>query len=141
MCAIRRRPPAICGPNCPLASTLSMVHFAVKALFAPTLLQNEGCNRPVEIRIPEGSVLSPRRPAAVSVRHLTQQALADAVLKALTPLVPGTAAAGCHISFPTFCAGGLDDRARAPGRGGEARYFLLSCIIGGGVGGLPRGDG
>jgi len=67
-----------CGLNCPLSSTLSMVHFAVKALFAPSLPQNEGCNRPVEIRLPEGTVLSPRRPAAVSVRHLTQQALADA---------------------------------------------------------------
>ena len=130
-----------CGLNCPLASTLSMVHFAVKALLAPTLPQNEGCNRPVEIRIPEGSVLSPRRPAAVSVRHLTQQALADAVLKALTPLVPGTAAAGCHISFPTFCAGGLDDRPAALVGAGEPGYFLISDIIGGGMGGSPGGDG
>jgi N-methylhydantoinase B len=128
-----------CGLNCPAASTHSMVHFAVKALFAPTLPQNEGCNRPIEIRLPEGTVLSPRRPAAVSVRHLTQQALADAVLKALTPLVPDTSAAGCHVSFPTFTAGGFDDR---PGTGGgEPSYFLISDIIGGGMGGYPGGDG
>ena len=130
-----------CGLNCPLSSTLSMVHFAVKALFAPTLPQNEGCNRPIEIRLPEGTVLSPRRPAAVSVRHLTQQALADAVLKALTPLVPATASAGCHVSFPTFAAGGLDDRPGALAAGGEPGYFLISDIIGGGMGGYPGGDG
>ena len=130
-----------CGLNCPLSSTHSMVHFAVKALFAPSLPQNEGCNRPIEIRLPEGTVLSPRRPAAVSVRHLTQQALADAVLKALTPLVPETAAAGCHVSFPTFAAGGLDDRPGALAAGGEPGYFLISDIIGGGMGGYPGGDG
>jgi N-methylhydantoinase B len=118
-----------------------MVHFAVKALFAPALPQNEGCNCPVEIRLPEGTVLSPRRPAAVSVRHLTQQALADAVLKALTPLVPAAAAAGCHVSFPTFAAGGLDDRPGAMAANGEAGYFLISDIIGGGMGGYPGGDG
>jgi N-methylhydantoinase B len=129
-----------CGLNCPPSSTLSMVHFAVKALLAPGLPQNEGCNRPVEIRVPEGSVLSPRRPAAVSVRHLTQQALADAVLKALTPLVPATAAAASHVSFPTFAAGGLDDRPAALA-GNAPSYFLISDIIGGGMGGYPGGDG
>jgi N-methylhydantoinase B len=129
-----------CGLNCPPSSTLSMVHFAVKALFAPSLPQNEGCNRPIEIRVPEGSVLWPRRPAAVSVRHLTQQALADAVLKALTPLVPAAAAAGSHVSFPTFAAGGLDDRPEAISGDGPA-YFLIADIIGGGMGGYPGGDG
>jgi N-methylhydantoinase B len=129
-----------CALNCPPSSTLSMVHFAVKALFAPTLAQNEGCNRPVEIRVPDGSVLWPRRPAAVSVRHLTQLALADVVLKALTPLVPKTASAGCHVSFPTFAAGGFDDREQvAAGR--SPSYFLIADIIGGGMGGSPAGDG
>jgi N-methylhydantoinase B len=129
-----------CGLNCPPSSTLSMVHFAVKALFAPTLAQNEGCNRPIDIRVPDGSVLWPKRPAAVSVRHLTQQALADAVLKALTPLLPNTASAGCHVSFPTFAAGGFDDRD--PQEAGKTpSYFLIADIIGGGMGGSPAGDG
>ena len=75
------------------------------------------------------------------MRHLTQQALADAVLKALTPLVPETAAAGCHVSFPTFAAGGLDDRPGALAASGEPGYFLISDIIGGGMGGYPGGDG
>ena len=102
-----------CGLNCPLSSTHSMVHFAVKALFAPSLPQNEGCNRPVEIRLPEGTVLSPRRPAAVSVRHLTQQALADAVLKALTPLVPRRPRPAAMSPFPPLRRAGW---TTGPGR-------------------------
>lgn len=127
------------GLNCPAASTISMVHYGVKAVFAPDLPQNAGCNRPIEVRVPEGSVLAPRRPAAVSVRHLTQQAVADVIIKALAPLSPQTASACAQISFPTFTAGGLDDRwvndaASAP-------YFLISDILGGGMGGYARGDG
>lgn len=130
-----------CALNCPLSSTLAMVHFAVKALLAPTLPQNEGCNRAIHIRVPEGSILRPKRPAAVSVRHLTQQALADAVLKALTPLIPATAAAGCHVSFPTWVVGGLDDRPEIVRARGEPSYFLIADILGGGMGGSPAGDG
>ena len=96
--------------TCPAASTLSMMNYAVKCILAPEIAQNEGCNRPVRLIVPEGTVLNPRRPAAVSVRHLTQQALADCVLKAMAPLAPGRASAGCQVSFPTFCAGGFDDR-------------------------------
>ncbi len=125
--------------NNPYASTLSMVHYALKCLLAPEIAQNEGCNRPVEVVVPEGSLLNPRHPAAVSVRHLTQQRLADAVLKALTPLVPERAAAGCQVAFPTMAAGGFDDRPEMAGEG--APYYIISDIIGGGMGGSGAGDG
>jgi len=127
--------------NVPIASTLSMVNYAVKCIVAPEIAQNEGCNRPVKLIVPEGTVLNPKRPAAVSVRHLTQQALADCVLKAMAPLAPERAAAGCHVSFPTFAAGGFDDRP--PKRPDDAAppYYVISDIIGGGMGGHAAGDG
>jgi N-methylhydantoinase B len=127
--------------NCPSASTLSMVNYAVKCIVAPEIAQNEGCNRPVRLIVPEGTVLNPRRPAAVSVRHLTQQALADAVLKAMAPLAPTHAAAGCQVSFPTFCAGGFDDRPGKRGDDGAEPYYVISDIVGGGMGGHAGGDG
>lgn len=130
------------GLNCPVASTISMVHYAVKVTFTPELPQNEGCNRPVRIVIPEGTILNPREPAAVSVRHLTQQAVADVVLKALAPLAPATASAGCQISFPTFVIGGFDRREQVrSARGGAAPYFVVTDIIGGGMGGSAGQDG
>ncbi len=127
--------------NNPYASTISMVNYAVKCLLAPDIAQNEGCNRPVELIVPAGSVLNPSWPAAVSVRHLTQQALADAVLRALSPAVPERSTAGCHTSFPTFGAGGFDDRPGMAGEAGKAPYYIISDIIGGGMGGSPAGDG
>jgi len=127
--------------NNPYASTLSMVHYALKCLLAPEIAQNEGCNRPVEVVVPEGSLLNPRRPAAVSVRHLTQQRLADTVLKALSPLVPDRAAAGCQVAFPTVGAGGFDDRPEMAVEDGGAPYYIISDILGGGMGGSPAGDG
>ena len=127
--------------NNPYASTLSMVHYALKCLLAPEIAQNEGCNRPVTVTVPEGTLLNPKRPAAVSVRHLTQQRLADAILKALSPLVPDRSAAGCQVAFPTFGAGGFDDRPEMAGEGGQQPYYIISDIIGGGMGGSPEGDG
>jgi N-methylhydantoinase B len=75
------------------------------------------------------------------VRHLTQQALADCVLKAMAPLAPERAAAGCQVSFPTFCAGGFDDRPQARRDDGGEPYYVISDIIGGGMGGHAGGDG
>lgn len=128
--------------NNPVASTISMVNYAIKCIVAPSIAQNEGCNRPVEILVPEGTVLNPRRPAAVSVRHLTQQAVAEVLLKAMAPLAPGRAAAGCQISFPTFACGGFDDRPEKRDEdSGAAPYYVISDIIGGGMGGNATRDG
>ncbi len=129
------------GLNNPFASTISMVHYAVKVVFTPGLPQNEGCNRPVTVRVPEGSILNPREPAAVSVRHLTQQAVADVVLKALSAIAPGASIAGCQISFPTFAIGGFDERPAVVARTGMPPYFVVTDIIGGGMGASSQQGG
>ena len=130
------------GLNNPYASTISMVHYAVKVVFTPDLPQNEGCNRPVKVIVPEGTILNPKEPAAVSVRHLTQQAVADVVLKALSAIAPKASSAGCQISFPTFVIGGFDHRpAQVSRNGGEAPYFVVTDIIGGGMGASEHQDG
>jgi len=130
------------GLNNPYASTLSMVHYAVKVVFTPDLPQNEGCNRPVRVVIPEGSLLHPREPAAVSVRHLTQQGVADVVLKALAEIAPEASTAGSQISFPTFSVGGFDRRPGTLAReAGTAPYFVVADIIGGGMGASAGQDG
>jgi N-methylhydantoinase B len=130
------------GLNNPYASTISMVHYAVKVVFTPDLPQNEGCNRPVTVIVPGGTILNPREPAAVSVRHLTQQAVADVVLKALAQIAPHASIAGCQISFPTFAIGGFDTRQPVvAGNGGAAPYFVVTDIIGGGMGGSATREG
>jgi N-methylhydantoinase B len=129
--------------NCPYSSTLSMVHYAVKCIVAPDLKQNQGCSRPITVEAPKGSVLNPNRPAAVGSRHFTQQAVADVVLRAMVPLAPERAAAGCQTSFPGLRAGGFDDRPerRIGGTDGARPYYIIADILGGGMGGSARGDG
>jgi N-methylhydantoinase B len=130
------------GLNNPIASTISMVCYAVKVVFTPDLPQNEGFNRSLSISVPEGSILNPRAPAAVSVRHLTQQAVADVVLKALAEIAPDKSIAGTQISFPTFVVGGMDTRpAVLAAKDGQASYFVTCDIIGGGMGASQYGPG
>ncbi|OZI18793.1 hypothetical protein CAL26_13945 [Bordetella genomosp. 9] len=126
-----------CALNVPWSSTVSLTSYALKCLLTPDIPQNGGCNRPVSISAPEGCILNPRRAAAVGSRHYIAQAVADAVLKALAPAVPGRSAAGAHISFPIFRAGGLDDRPQMP----TPKPFAILDIIGGGMGGSRSADG
>jgi N-methylhydantoinase B len=126
-----------CALNVPWSSTVSLTTYALKCLLTPDIPQNGGCNRPVSISAPEGSILNPRRAAAVGSRHYIAQAVADAVLKALAPVVPAHSAAGAHISFPIFRAGGMDDRPQLA----TPRPFAILDIIGGGMGGSRVADG
>jgi N-methylhydantoinase B len=127
--------------NCPLSSTYSMALYAVRCLTGAEHLHNGGCTRPIEISVPEGSLLNPRRPAAVGNRHFSQQAVAELVLKALAHLAPRRASAGCHISFPSMRAGGFDRRPETAKKYGDARYFIMHDILGGGMGGFAGSDG
>jgi len=132
-----QRPFSLNNPEC---STLSMAHYAVKCVTSPELIQNEGCVRPVSVKMRKGSILDPYRPAAVATRHHTQQALADVILKAFAPLCPATSSAGCQVSFSAFVIGGHDDRPEAA-IDGESPYYVVSDIIGGGMGGSDTTDG
>ena len=127
--------------NCPIASTVSMVSYAVKAVLAPDGTQNGGCTRPIQVTAPEGSVLNPTRPAAVGSRHYSQQAVAEAVLKALVPLSPELAYSGSQIAFPALKAGGFDRRPERLGGRNDAPYFAITDLLGGGGAATSRGDG
>lgn len=128
--------------NCPLASTWSMALYAVRCITGggggPS---NGGRNRPVRMIVPKGSFLNPNRPAAVGNRHYAQQGVADLVLKALAQIAPERSAAGCHISYPTMRIGGFDTRSETRQANGDARYFIMHDILGGGLGAHSGGDG
>jgi N-methylhydantoinase B len=133
-----QRPFSLNNPEC---STLSMSHYAVKCLTTPTLAQNQGCIRPITVKMRKGSILDPHRPAAVATRHHTQQALADVVLKAMVPLCPELSAAGSQVSFSAFVLGGHDDRVETRGEDGKQPYYVVSDIVGGGMGASATHDG
>ena len=69
--------------NCPLAVTLSASYFAVRVLADPDVPPSAGAWRPVTVRVPEGSLLNARPPAAVAAGNVeTSSRVADLVLAA-----------------------------------------------------------
>jgi N-methylhydantoinase B len=69
--------------NCPLAVTHSACYFAVRVLTDTETPASAGAYRPLEIRVPEGSLLNARRPAAVAAGNVeTSSRVADLVLAA-----------------------------------------------------------
>ncbi|MBC2667652.1 hydantoinase B/oxoprolinase family protein [Novosphingobium piscinae] len=70
--------------NAPLPVVRAAVLYVVRTLIDEAVPMNEGCLRPVTLRVPEGSMLSPRYPAAVVAGNVeTSQAVTDALFGAL----------------------------------------------------------
>src|SRR5262249_4155836 len=91
----------------------SAVLFVFRTLVADDIPLNAGCLKPLEIVIPEGSMLNPRYPAAVVAGNVeTSQAVADALYGALGVLPAGP---GTMNNFPS----------------GDARYQYSEPLAGG----------
>jgi len=70
--------------NAPSAIVRAAVLYVVRALIDEPMPLNDGCLRSVTVRIPEGSMLSPRYPAAVVAGNVeTSQVITDALFGAL----------------------------------------------------------
>ena len=60
--------------NCPLAVTRSAAYFAVRVLTDPDVPPSAGAYRPIEVRVPEGSLLNARAPAGGDRRRRSRAA-------------------------------------------------------------------
>jgi 5-oxoprolinase (ATP-hydrolysing) len=70
--------------NAPLPVVRAAVLYVIRTLIDDPIPMNEGCLRPVTIRVPEGSMLNPRYPAAVVAGNVeTSQVVTDALFGAL----------------------------------------------------------
>ena len=70
--------------NAPVSVVRAAVLYVVRTLIDDAIPMNEGCLRPIEIRVPEGSMLRPRHPAAVVAGNVeTSQVVTDALFGAL----------------------------------------------------------
>jgi N-methylhydantoinase B len=69
--------------NCPLAVTRSACYFAIRVLTDPDIPPSAGAYRAIEVRVPEGTLLNARAPAAVAAGNVeTSSRVADVVLSA-----------------------------------------------------------
>ena len=86
--------------NAPRAVTIAAVIYVLRSLVGETIPLNSGCLRPVELEIPEGSVLSPSPERAVAGGNVeTSQRVVDVLLAATGRL------AGCQGTMNNFTFG------------------------------------
>jgi N-methylhydantoinase B len=121
------------GMNSPYAATRSAAVYAVKCMTDPDTPQNEGCFRPITLVAPPGSVVNPRHPAAVSLRHLTVQRVADTILRAFASIWPHKAVAGSFVGFSSLAVEATSLRTNTT--------TVLQDDLGGGMGAADGHDG
>ena len=112
--------------NCPLASSHAAAFAAMRCIMPDKdVPANDGCNRPLHLSFPEGSLLNPRRPAPVRARmtsaYRTFDAVHDALAKAKPEWVP---AQGYNCTTALYIS-----QQRADGS-----FRVLADILGGGYG-------
>ena len=120
------------GKNIPFTHLMATVYFCVKAVLDPGLPVNEGLYRAVRVIAPEGSVVNPLPPSAVSSRHQPSMIFADALLHAFGQAAPNRAMAAGGPAQGIILSG-ID-----PSRG---RYFVDYENCAGGSGGNVLRDG
>jgi len=122
------------GPlNADRAAVMSAVYFVAKAIGDPNAPDNGGCYRPIHVDLPEGTVVNPRAPAPVNGRTITMKRIADTILGALVPAMPGQIPAAPSGLVRVLVFGGHD-----PASG---RSFVCTDFSTGGTGGQPEDDG
>ena len=78
--------------NAPGSVTKAAVLYVFRCLVDSDIPMNAGCLRPLEIVVPEGSLLHPRPPGAVAAGNVeTSQAVVDALFGALACSRPARA--------------------------------------------------
>jgi N-methylhydantoinase B len=120
------------GKNVPLTHCYATAYFCLKSIVDPFIPTNEGLYRTVSILAPQGLVVNPVVPAAVSSRNMTSMILAEALTNALGQAAPSRAVA----------AGGPGQGCISAGTDPKTgRYFINYENLAGGQGARCTADG
>ena len=110
--------------NCPSSVVHSCVYFVFRVLTDPSIMTNAGLFKNIDIKIPEGSLLDPKMPAAVSSGNVeTSMRIVDVLLGALSQGFP---------EIPAASQGTMNNITIGSIHGGES--FTYYETIGGGAG-------
>jgi len=121
------------GGNVVYNFTYAYVFMAIKSAFNPDIPNNDGCIRPITLKVPEGTVVNCKFPAAVAARLQIGHFMTEVVYKALAPAAPKKiiASSGGTPAWMQVFYGKRHD--------GSKFYSVL--IRGGGMGANHRQDG
>ncbi|MEM9013349.1 MAG: hydantoinase B/oxoprolinase family protein [Pseudomonadota bacterium] len=124
--------PVTAGPvNIARPTAIATAYVAIKHLF-PDLPANAGVLRPVDIRIPEGTLLSAEFPAPVGGYTETILRMIDVIFSAMAQAAPERAVANAY---------GTINALSIAGRRANGAPWVMFSFYGGGHGGTPEGDG
>ena len=112
---------------------LATIFYSVKAIIAPDIPLNEGFQRPIRIKAPEGSLVNAKEPAAVGGRTDTCQRVVDAILGALSQIIPERVVAASNGATTAIIFGGT--------KALSGRDFVYVEALGGGMGARASKDG
>lgn len=87
------------GINSVYNYTYAYTIYAIKCVICPFVPNNEGSCRPITVTVPEGTILNPKFPAAVSARFLTAHFIQPAVFGAFAKIVPEKVSADSSAPF------------------------------------------
>ena len=74
--------------NVPLCYTRAQSYYVIKCLTIPSLPNNEGAVRPIDVRAPEGSILNVQPPWPTGGRHSVGHFIVPLLMGALEPALP-----------------------------------------------------
>lgn len=120
------------GPvNIALPTAHATAYVAMKHIF-PMLPANAGVMRPIEVKVPEGSLLAAPFPAPVGGYTETILRMIDVIFQAMSQAAPERVVA---------CAYGTINALSIAGRRAGGSPWVMFSFYGGGHGGSPDGDG
>ena len=120
--------------NAVRAITLSAVLYVFRSLTKEDIPTNAGCLRPIEVIIPEGTVVDAKYPCAVAGGNVeTSQRIVDVLLGALSKADPETIPAASQGTMNNISIGGFDET--------KNENFTYYETIGGGNGASKYGNG
>ncbi len=131
-------PQSVASINFLLNENMFKMFFGIYMImvFDPQILFNDGFYDLIEVRIPEGSLLKPKFPAALSGRTHALGRIFDILGGLLGQGTPEFLNAAGFSSSPHLFYSGWDNRAAS-----EGEWFQLFQIGFGGIPGRPLGDG
>jgi N-methylhydantoinase B len=119
--------------NCPIASTISAAYGALALLLGGgSIPVNDGLYRPIrKIHVPFGSFLNPSQPLAVRARNNACHRVYNAIMLAMSEVVPQQVLTSGHDTTNAIGMGHL----------GKDRYRVYMEVVGGGWGASAKADG
>ena len=114
------------------SGSLSAACFAVRVLTGSDIPTNGGCFRPIQLKLPEGSIVNPKEPAPVNARTSTIKRIAGCMVSAFQEALPDKVTADSASEMLILQFGG---------RRQDGQYFVVGELIASGSGAGINNDG